>query len=243
LNMGSTDASSMPEGVDDRTGKARIRDAAIACFADVGASQTTARRVAAEAGVSPGLVMHHFGSMEGLRSACDDHVVETIRTMKTQTMSEGAGIDILAALRHTDVGNIPAYLARMLGEDTPASQRLIDEIVSDAETYLERGVESGMMRPSDDPRGRAAIMVFWSLGALMLHRHVERILGVDLTDPHLSTSPTLSAWAVPVYEILGEGILSEDFAANATSTFHAMSPTDSPTTDQPDRSKHQETER
>lgn len=184
--------------------------------------------------------MHHFGSMDGLRSACDDHVVETIRTMKTQTMSEGAGIDILAALRHTDVGNIPAYLARMLGEDTPTSQRLVDEIVSDAETYLERGVESGMMRPSDDPKGRAAIVVFWSLGALMLHRHVERILGVDLTDPHLSSSPTLAAWAVPVYEILGDGILSEDFAANATSTFRSLSANEAPTIDQPNADDPQE---
>jgi len=241
--MSSGPPSATSHGVDDRTAKARIRDAAIACFADVGPSQTTARRVAAEAGVSPGLVMHHFNSMEGLRSSCDDHVVATIRTMKTQALSEGAAVDILAALRHADVGHIPAYIARMLGEETPTSQRLIDEMVSDAEMYLERGVESGMIRPTDDPRGRAAVMAFWSLGALMLHRHVERILGVDLTDPDLATSPTLASWAAPVYEILGEGILTKDFAANATSTFRATSADEGSTTDQQDTDDHQENER
>ena len=50
----------------DRTAKARIRDAAIECYAFHG-DDCTARMVAEKAGVSPGLVIHHFGSMEGLR--------------------------------------------------------------------------------------------------------------------------------------------------------------------------------
>ena len=62
----------------DRTTRARIRDAAIAVFGEQGFS-TGVRAVAAAAGVSPGLVNHHFGSKDGLRAECDAHVLEAIR--------------------------------------------------------------------------------------------------------------------------------------------------------------------
>src|SRR3712207_8086528 len=48
---------------DDLTGRARIRDAAIRRFA-VDGFGTSVRAIAADAGVSPGLVIHHFGSKE-----------------------------------------------------------------------------------------------------------------------------------------------------------------------------------
>jgi AcrR family transcriptional regulator len=75
--------------VDDRTAKARIRDAAIASFSENGIAGTTARKVATAAGVSPGLVIHHFGSMEDLRVACDEHIATTIGQFKHETMSGG----------------------------------------------------------------------------------------------------------------------------------------------------------
>src|SRR5674476_1121889 len=72
VNMRST--RSERESPDDRSTKARIRDAAIDCVAEHGVAATPARRVAAAAGVSTGLVIHHFGPMEGLRSECDEYV-------------------------------------------------------------------------------------------------------------------------------------------------------------------------
>ena len=50
----------------DLTARARIRDAAIECFARQGFA-VSVRAIAAHAGVSPGLVIHHFGSKAGLR--------------------------------------------------------------------------------------------------------------------------------------------------------------------------------
>ena len=88
--MGSASTSVGEEAVtDDRTAKARIRDAAIECFARDGIDGTTARKVATSAEVSPGLVIHHFGSMEGLRSACDRYVAATIRDYKRNAISAG----------------------------------------------------------------------------------------------------------------------------------------------------------
>ena len=72
------------EAGDDRTARARIRDEAIRVFSEHGFEATTVRRVADAAGVSPGLVIHHFGSMAGLRAACDAHVVATIEAQKEE---------------------------------------------------------------------------------------------------------------------------------------------------------------
>ena len=60
---------------EDLTTRARIRDAAVDLFARDGFAHVTVRRIATEAGVSPALVIHHFGSKEGLRAACDAHVL------------------------------------------------------------------------------------------------------------------------------------------------------------------------
>lgn len=212
-----------PVPVDDRTAKARIRDAAIECFAEHGLAATTARKVAAAAGVSPGLVIHHFGSMDGLRAACDEHVVATIRDYKTGAMAEGPGLDILAALRHAPTESLMGYLATVLHDDSPRVARLVDDLVADAEAYLQLGVETGMVRPSSNPRDRAAVVVLWSLGALALHHHVQRILGVDLTDPDIVANQSIAAYAAPAYEVLNEGIISEAFAPQVSEAFRTPS--------------------
>ena len=65
MNMRSVSSGSP----DDRTVRARVRDAAIDLIAAGGVEALTARAVAERAGVSPGSVIHNFGSMEGLRRA------------------------------------------------------------------------------------------------------------------------------------------------------------------------------
>lgn len=52
---------------EDLTARARIRDAALKHFTESGFAKATIRDIARTAGVSPGLVRHHFGSKEGLR--------------------------------------------------------------------------------------------------------------------------------------------------------------------------------
>jgi hypothetical protein len=155
--------------------------------------------------------------MDGLRTACDEHVTSSIRQVKEGAMSAGPGLDVLGLMRETKIGPAARYVARMLAEESPAVERLVDDLVSDAEQYLERGVESGLLRPSDDPHGRAVVLAVWSLGALALHRHLERLLGVDLTDPDALAGPSIAAYMGPAYEILGTGIFTEE----ATATLRA----------------------
>jgi AcrR family transcriptional regulator len=190
---------------DDRSTAARIRDAAITLFAADGVAATSVRAIAAEAGVSAGLVIHHFGSKDGLRIASDEYVAGLIREVKGSAMAAGAGLDPLAAMRSFSGGPpLARYLAKTLIDGSPHVADLVDEMVSDAVGYIATGVEAGLLIPSDHPKERAAILTLWMLGALVLHEHLERLIGFDITgdlaeDPEESGS----AYFGPVAEILG----------------------------------------
>lgn len=166
--------------------------------------RTSVRTIAEEAGVSPALVIHHFGSKDGLRVACDRHVAALIREQKSDSMRAGASLDPMAALRtYGDGPPLLAYLARTLIDGSPHVSELLEELVADAVAYMAEGEANGVLRPSEDPQGRAAVLLLWSMGALVLHEHAARLLGVDL----LGEPDQLLGYLVPALEIMGRGLL------------------------------------
>ncbi len=202
----------------DRTTRARIRDAALRCFADAGVSDTSVRTIAEAAEVSPGLVIHHFGSKDGLRVACDEHVAGLVRSRKQESMRQGPGLDPVAALRgQADGPPVLAYLAATLRDGSPQVAELVDEMVADAVDYMAEGEANGLLQPSDDPYGRAAVLTVWSLGALVLNEHVGRLLDVDL----LGDPAQASAYFLPALELLGRGVLTETLYGQARASFTA----------------------
>ena len=167
---------------EDRTARARIRDAAIARFAEHGAAATSVKAIAADVGVSPALVFHHFGSKQGLRAACDAYVLEVVGAQKRAAMRTGPQLDVFEALRQEAQGPpVLAYLARMLVEGAEPAEGLVDGLVDVGVAALEEGARSGLLRPVDEPRDLAVVLVLWSLGVLVLRDHAERLLGVDVT--------------------------------------------------------------
>ncbi len=205
--------------MDDRNVRARMRDAAIEIVATRGVDALTARAVAQAAGVSAGSVMNHFGSMTGLRHTCDEYVAAQIRQEKQKAMSAGTDLDLIGALRQTQLAPLVGYLAAVLSEDSPLVNHLVDELVDDAVGYIEQGVASGLIRPAADERSRAVVLMLWSLGALVMHRHLDRLLGVDLTT---DTGTRLTAYLAPVYELYGGGLFTEEFAREGTAALEEM---------------------
>lgn len=158
--------------------------------------------------------------MTGLRQACDEHVAAEILRLKQSAMSQGAGLDLVGALRDARLCPMVGYLAAVLTEDAEEVSHLVDELVDDAVDYLQQGVDSGMIKPTPDPRGRAVVLMMWSLGTLVMRRHLHRLLGVDLS----SDEPvTLGAYIGPIYEIYGAGLFTEAFTNETAQTVTRLS--------------------
>lgn len=168
---------SVPE---DLTAVARIRDAALARFPVDGFEATTFRALAEDAGVSPALIVHHFGSKEGLRRACDAHVVQQIRTIKGNAIADGTMTDsgFLAGAFQV-APPLMRYLGWALTSGSAEAAELFDEMVEESTRLLAMAEEQGYVQPADDPRARAAVMLSMQLGGLILADHLERVVGMN----------------------------------------------------------------
>jgi AcrR family transcriptional regulator len=204
-------------GIDDRTTKAKIRDAAIGRFARDGIAATTVRAVAGDAHVAPSHVIHYFGSKAGLRRACDEHLAAVLRARQDEVVAGGLGLDIASALRAGSEDEPPLlrYLAKTLVEPSGEVDALVDQLLADAERYMAGLVEVGVARPTADPRMRAVMTTMWSLGTLALHDHLARLTGIDFTDPDADPQ-LMGAYMRSVLELFGPGLLTDE----AITTFH-----------------------
>ncbi len=179
---------------EDLTTKARIRDAALARFPEDGFGATTIRAIAADAGVSPGLVLHHFGSKDGVREACDEYVVSMFRETKLAAMEEGNMFNpSFAASSYQLAAPMLRYFGWALARGHSAADDLFDEMLKEGIELSRIAIESGMIRDSPDLERRTAVQMAMQLGMTVMHAHLKRNLGVDmLTAEGIATlTPTL----------------------------------------------------
>jgi AcrR family transcriptional regulator len=192
---------------EDLTARAKIRDAALQQFAEHGFEGATIRRIAEAAGVSPGLVQHHFGSKEGLRRACDDAVLELVRRKLRATQDgEITNPSFLAAL-YAAGRPLVRYLARAAVDSSPAAATLLDEIVAGSEVFLSATWPKRFPPGSQRTRDAAAVLVAQSAGTIVLHEHVARQMGLDARNDVMS--PRIGLAQLDVYEAIGEYVASE----------------------------------
>jgi AcrR family transcriptional regulator len=164
---------------EDLTARARIRDAALRLFAERGMDGATIRDIAKAAGVSGGLVRHHFGSKDDLRAACDAYALDQIMYIKEQAVLHGqlANPGFMSAA-HPTVLLTYRYLARSLVDGSPAAAAMFDEMVGLAEVWLAEHNPGQMI----DPHGYAALMIAMETGMLMMHEQLSRSLGAARID-------------------------------------------------------------
>jgi AcrR family transcriptional regulator len=174
---------------DDRTARARIRDEALRLFGDRGPDGVTIRAVAAAAGVSPALVMRHYGTKDGLREAVDGHVAVTFEVMLDQ-VSDPAGdgpfsqanVPALAEIVTAGLppgSPVPAYLGRMLVSGGPAGSALFRRLYEVSREALTRMAGEGTVSSGADPAARAAFLLVNDLAVLILRDRIREVLGAD----------------------------------------------------------------
>lgn len=176
----------MRSALDDRTARAVIRDEALRLFAEHGPDAVSVRQIAAAAGVSPGLVIHHFGSKDGLREAVDAHVLAMFGTMLDElTTSDlyepgAAGSLAEAVMRHLPPGSpVPGYLRRLLLSGGDPGRELFRRLYQGSRTALQAMSEAGLAAPGADPAVRAAILMSNDLAVLLLREQLADVLGED----------------------------------------------------------------
>ncbi|WP_433205659.1 TetR family transcriptional regulator [Nocardia sp. CA-107356] len=154
----------------DLSTAARIRDAAIEVFGEHG-FQVGVRAIAAAAGVSPGLVNHHFGSKDGLRAACDERVLLLIREQKWKTATDtDVAKGMLASMAEIEAyGPLVAYMVRSLQSGGPMAESLLEHLITDAEGYIQAGVDAGTIKPSRNPAARARYLTTVNVGATVMY--------------------------------------------------------------------------
>lgn len=192
--------SGVADRTDDLTARARIRDAAMAEFAARGVSGATIRGIAEQAGVSPALVQHHFGTKEGLRAACDAYVLDYLRAGVTEGIDGGqiGETDFVAAI-YRSAPPVLRYLARALVDGSAAAAAVFDEIVAFTEQYL-AGVPA-----QSDAHTRAVVFTAMRLGLTVLQEHVSRGLGTDMLSPEGSARVGLATLDVVAPQIIPDG--------------------------------------
>lgn len=163
--------SSTPES--DLTAVARIRNAALLRFARDGFG-TGLRTIAADAGVTAGLITHHFGSKDGLRRACDAEVLRLTEEVKRSSTYFGGPTDLMTQMSQVEE-YIPAtaYAMRSLMEGGELATTLMDLFVGDTVSYMSDAVKAGTVTPSHNEEARARYLLYAGFGALLLFLRYE----------------------------------------------------------------------
>ncbi|MFI5695970.1 TetR/AcrR family transcriptional regulator [Kribbella sp. NPDC051586] len=168
----------MDRSVEDLTARARIRDAAVKLFGERGIEGASIRDIAAEAGVSSGLVRHHFGSKEELREACDRYAKERMLQIGAELTEQGdlAGLDPLAL--HPVAFPLQLYIVRSMMDGSETATALFLEGVDAVEAW-----STGYGIKPKDLRGYAAALTAIKLSVFVFREQVSKALGEDITTP------------------------------------------------------------
>lgn len=203
---------------EDLTARARIRGAALLTFAERGVKGATIRGIAKAAGVSPGLVQHHFGSKEALRRECDEFAIETLRRTNREALAGGLGDPGFLAVAVRTALPVQRYVARALADGSPAAAELFDDVLAVTEETL-AGDGPGVRAPATgDVRGYAAAMTAMRLGMLVLHEHLDRALGASPLS--VEGYPRL---ALALLDILDDRLMEPETVARAREALNRMS--------------------
>jgi AcrR family transcriptional regulator len=195
----------MRSASDDRTAVARIRDAAIDQWGQH-SFNVGLRSIAEAAGVSAALVIHHFGSKEGLRKACDDYIAEEIRTGKAASMQTRDPADWFAQMAEVEsYAPLMAYLVRSMQSGSDLAKMLWRKMIDDAEQYLDEGVQNGVLKPSRDPRARAKYLGITGGGSFFLYLQMHD----NPTDIRAVLRDYTEEMMLPALELYTHGLMTD----------------------------------
>lgn len=190
----------------DLTAHARIRNAALMLFGENGIRPTSVRKIAKAAGVSPGLVQHHFRTKRALEDAVAAHVAAKMAELAQAEPGPGRelgtltlGAAVVEFIRKNP--EVVAYVRRVILEDSRVGRNLFDSVVTLSRSLNERLKQHGLLRADLDVQWTVLNTMILVLGPLLFERAFDRHLGVALR-----SSEGLARWDAAVEDLLVRGI-------------------------------------
>jgi AcrR family transcriptional regulator len=187
----------------------RIRQAALKSFATKGAAGTSLRSVAADAGVSLGLVQHHFETKAGLIKAVDDYVMSAVIAVVAQPVSApprdsiadmGSRVTTLL-LEHPEVVD---YFGRALIDGSQLGITIWDTLAAFGMARWTARKESGEARDDIDVTWASLNSLVLAVGTLIVRGHIERQIPGAFSSPE-----QLNRWQQSVNTLLREGLFPQ----------------------------------
>ncbi len=166
-------------------GRRQLLKAGMKLFSERGFAAVGLREIAAEAGVSLGLIRTHFGSKDGLREAIDAYVLEEIRALYTAVL-EHSSVEALEQAVSDALDWIPRdqdaimYARMSLMERTPGSQTLFNEILTVMRQFVDNNAQLGFLQPDVDREWAAIYMVFDFIGPAIIEPFAEHAFGTSM---------------------------------------------------------------
>jgi len=202
----------MPIADADLTAAARIRNAALELFARDGVAATSIRDVASAAGVSPGLVQHHFKTKTDLEQAVNDYVLrigleasegleKSTAEAHTEELFTEMGERITSLVREHRSALL--YVIRSAAQGERAGLEIFDAFLALVDQHVERLSEDGTLRQDVDRLWAGLQIVILDLGTVLLEPAIERHLPGSMRDPD-----QLERWRKACTELLSRGFVA-----------------------------------
>ncbi|MFE3193463.1 TetR family transcriptional regulator [Nocardia sp. NPDC059240] len=197
---------------EDLTTRARIRDAAITVFGEQGFG-VGVRAIAAAAGVSPGLVNHHFGSKDGLQTACDEWVRDTIRAAKMEYIENPSPGGLMRQLAEIEeFAPLMAYLMRSFQAGGTLMKTFFEHMVEDTEQYLRAGIAGGSIKPMRDVKAMARYVATNNGGGMMMFLQLYADEHPGPMDFRKALRDYADQMMLPALELYTNGMLTDSTA-------------------------------
>jgi len=191
---------------EEKSAKETIVIAATRVFGENGIEVGSLRQVARASGVSPALVVHHFGGKKGLIEAVDERVLRDFAV----AYAAGEDDDDVDLLRRRGAQTAEvmrrnpaacAYIGRALVEGTPGAARLFRAMIDGGRGEVDRLAAAGALRSDADHLWTTLQHFFLIWAPLSFMPALSEVLGSPLLE-----EANLERWVDANVELLEKGV-------------------------------------
>lgn len=153
-------------------------------FSEKGFNSVSVRDITSAAGVSPGLLIHHFKSKEAFIKACIDEVFGEVLSFKTEPNPLDMNTQLNKWKSNPEFYKTPLkFFKAVMSSNSEYSKQLFELILDGSRKVLEDGVKNGLVKKPSDLEMTNLVLAVNSLGTILLSDYIRDQLGGEFTDP------------------------------------------------------------